>query len=95
MFTNGRIPLLFERAQENIREKRPIYSEFLDLIFVSRLVGRILTLFYMPKATNGVGVNIGSEVDSSLIEWQTRREANIPAKDKGKLYNNAWERRWL
>ncbi|KAG2220752.1 hypothetical protein INT45_012245 [Circinella minor] len=81
-FTNGQLPVLLERAQKNINEKQPIYSDFLDIIFVSRLVGRILTLFYMPKTITNIGVNMGFEVDSSLIEWQTKREANVSSNNK-------------
>ena len=87
-FTNGPLPVLLKRAQKNINEKQPIYSDFLDIIFVSRLVGRILTLFYMPKGITGIGVNMEFEVDSLLIEWQAKREANVSSNNKGKLYYN-------
>ena len=78
--TKGRLPKLLEQAERVIYEKSPVYSPLLELISVAHAIRSILASFYMPK----IITNMDIDVDTPLMEWQARIDANVSSRDIGK-----------
>ncbi|KAG2218746.1 hypothetical protein INT45_003064 [Circinella minor] len=75
--TKGRLPKLLEQAERVIYEKSPVYSALLELISVAHAIRSILVSFYMPKIISNTDI----DVDTPLMEWQARIDANVSSRD--------------
>ncbi|KAI7858755.1 fungal-specific transcription factor domain-containing protein [Circinella umbellata] len=62
-------PKILQDTDAEIREKRPIYSGFLDIIPLARMIGYVLSSFYTGKpASSRIDV---TDLDTRLMTWQT------------------------
>ncbi|KAI9246472.1 fungal-specific transcription factor domain-containing protein [Phascolomyces articulosus] len=80
---NRPLPRLLEQSERDIREARPIYNEIAQLYSMARTICRILMTFYVPNPIPNSG--FGSDLDTNLIEWQTKVETSIADKETGKM----------
>ncbi|KAI9246484.1 fungal-specific transcription factor domain-containing protein [Phascolomyces articulosus] len=77
MYLSGQMPRLLQDTERDIREKHPIYSGFLEIIPLARMIGYVLASFYTCKAVSRVDV---TDLDTRLMTWQANPDPNFTGK---------------
>ena len=80
-YLKGQFPKILQDADTEIREKRPIYSEFLEIIPLARMIGYVLSSFYTGKPTSS-RIDV-TDLDTRLITWQANPDTHFTGRHGG------------
>ncbi|KAI7858759.1 fungal-specific transcription factor domain-containing protein [Circinella umbellata] len=73
----GCVPKLLRETDRDIQERRPVYSEFLQIISLTQMVGDVLILLYFPTALQFPNTALINKLDNTIIKWQSGLVSNI------------------
>ncbi|KAG2220750.1 hypothetical protein INT45_012243 [Circinella minor] len=71
------VPKLLRETDMDIQEGRPIYSDFLQIISLTQMVGDVLILLYFPTALQLPNMGLINKLDNTITKWQSGIVSNI------------------
>ena len=82
------VPTLLRVTYRDIRERRPVYSGFLQIISLTQMVGDVLISLYLPTALQLPNTALINKLDNTIFKWQSGLISNIYNKSASMTKGN-------